>query len=87
MLCSTSVFSFSEQHITKLGKIQTYLKAMANTKKILKSSLHTKIYVQQALFLFSVHSTKLSNGEYKKVVTTKKLVNTNLAIKLRQYDF
>ena len=56
-------------------------------KDILKSSLHTKIYVQQAFFLFSVHSTKLSNGEYKKVVTTKKLVNTNLAIKLRQYDF
>ena len=77
-------FSFSEQHITKLGKIQTYLKAMANTKKILKSSLHTKIYVKQALFIFSVHS----NGEYKKVVTTKKIVNTNyLAIKLRQYDF
>ena len=65
-------FSFSEQHITKLGKIQTCLKAMVNTKKILKSSLHTKIYVQQAFFLFSMHSTKLSNGEYKKVVTTKK---------------
>ena len=70
VLCLTSVFSFSV-HITKLSKIRTYLKAMVNTKKILKSSLHTKIYVQQAFFLFSMHSTKLSDGEYKKVVTTK----------------
>ena len=63
VLCSTSVFSFSEQHITKLGKIQTYLKVMVNTRKILlKSSLPTKIYVQQTFFLFSVHITKLSKN-------------------------
>ena len=56
VLCSTSVFSFSEQHITKLGKIQT---SYGEYKKI---SLPTKIYVQQAFFLFSVHITKLSKN-------------------------
>ena len=72
VLCSTSFFLSASSILQNLVKIQTYLKAMVNTKKILKSSLHTKIYVQQAFFLFSVHSTKLSNGEYKKVVITKK---------------
>ena len=55
VLCSTSVFSFSEQHITKLGKIQTYL-------RIQKDITTYKNYVQQAFFLFSVHITKLSKN-------------------------
>ena len=84
VLCSTSVFSFSEQHITKLGKIQTYLKVMVNTKRYhyLQKFMFNKRFSFSACILQNLVKIR-SYGEYKKVVTTKKIV----VLKLRQYDF
>ena len=76
VLCSTSVFSFSV-HITKLSKIQTYLKVMVNTKKILKSSLQ-KIYVQQAFFL----SACILQNLVKYKLISKKILKSSLQKKL-----